>query len=104
MITMGSKNRAKKKKKMFEQEKTYWIIILLIIFAIPVANVYTKAILSETNIELEEMKSKVQKQQNTNDSLRTEIYELASLDKIQLVAQEDGLQYNNENIIVVKDN
>ena len=41
---------------------------------------------------------------NTNDSLRTEIYELASLDKIQLVAQEDGLQYNNENIIVVKDN
>ena len=53
---MGSKNRTKKKKKMFEQEKTYWIIILLIIFAIPVANVYTKAILSETNIELEEAK------------------------------------------------
>ena len=43
---------------MFEQEKTYWIIILLIIFAIPVANVYTKAILSETNIELEEAKNK----------------------------------------------
>ena len=101
---MGSKNRTKKKKKMFEQEKTYWIIILLIIFAIPVANVYTKAILSETNIELEEMKVKTQKQQNTNDSLKMTISELASLDKIQLVAQEDGLQYNNENIIVVKDN
>ena len=104
MITMGSKNRAKKKKKMFEQEKTYWIIILLIIFAILVANDYTKAILSEPNIELEEAKNDVERQQNTNDSLRTEIYELASLDKIQLVAQEDGLQYNNENIIVVKDN
>ena len=101
MITMGSKNRAKKKKKMFEQEKTYWIIILLIIFAIPVANVYTKAILSETNIELEEMKVKTQKQQNTNDSLKMTISELASLDKIQLVAQEEGLQYINENIKVV---
>ena len=54
--------------------------------------------------ELEEAKNDVERQQNTNDSLRTEIYELASLDKIQLVAQEDGLQYNNENIIVVKDN
>lgn len=94
----------KRKKKMFEQEKTYWIIILFILFAIPVANVYTKAILSETNIELEEMKSKVQKQQNTNDSLKMEISELASLDKIQLVAQEDGLEYINENIIVVTEN
>lgn len=94
----------KKKKKLFEQERTYWIIILLILFAIPVANVYTKAILSETNIELEEMKSKVQKQQNTNDSLKMEISELASLDKIQLVAQEDGLEYINENIIVVTEN
>ena len=94
----------KRKKKIFEQEKTYWIIILFILFAIPVANVYTKAILSETNIELEEMKSKVQKQQNTNDSLKMEISELASLDKIQLVAQEDGLEYINENIIVVTEN
>lgn len=101
MIIMGSK---KKSKKMFKQEKTYWMIIALILFAIPVANVYTKAILSETNIELEEAKEDVEHQKNTNDSLRTEIYELASLDKIQLVAQEDGLQYNNENIIVVTEN
>ena len=77
---------------------------IVILFAIPIANVYTKAILSETNIELEEVKNKIQKQQNTNDSLKMEISELASLDKIQIVAQEEGLQYINENIIVVKDN
>ena len=100
---MGSK-KTNRKKKLFEKEKTYWIIIMLILFAIPIANVYTKAILSETNIELEEAKEDVERQKNTNDSLRTEIYELASLDKIQLVAQEDGLQYNNENIIVVTEN
>ena len=100
----NKRNDKKYRKKLFQREKTYWIIIFMILFAIPVANVYTKAILSETNIELEEAKNDVERQQNTNDSLRTEIYELASLDKIQLVAQEDGLQYNNENIIVVKDN
>ena len=104
MIIMGSKKKVERKKKMFEQERTYWLIIALILFAIPVANVYTKAILSETNIELEEAKEDVERQKNTNDSLSTEIYELASLDKIQLVAQEDGLQYNNENIIVVTEN
>ena len=101
MITMGSKNRAKKKKKMFEQEKTYWIIILLIIFAIPVANVYTKAILSESNIALEEIKSEIKTQSNMNDSLKMQISELASLDKIQNVANENGLSYQNNNIKVV---
>ena len=101
---MGSKKTIKRKKKLFEQEKTYWIIIGLIWFAIPISSVYTKAVLSETNIALEEAKEDVEKQKSTNDSLRTEIYELASLDKIQLVAQEDGLQYNNENIIVVTEN
>ena len=104
MIIMGSKKSMKRKKKLFEQEKTYWIIIGLIWFAIPISSVYTKAVLSETNIALEEAKEDVEKQKSTNDSLRTEIYELASLDKIQLVAQEDGLQYNNENIIVVTEN
>ena len=99
-----SSKKANKKKKLFEKEKTYWIIILLILFAIPIANVYTKAILSETNIELEEMKVKTQKQQNTNDSLKMTISELSSLDKIQLVAQEEGLQYINENIKVVTEN
>ena len=103
MIIMSSK-KTNKKKKLFEKEKTYWFIILLILFAIPIANVYTKAILSETNIELEEMKVKTQKQQNTNDSLKMTISELASLDKIQLVAQEEGLQYINENIKVVTEN
>ena len=100
----NKRNDKKYRKKLFQREKTYWIIIFMILFAIPVANVYTKAILSETNIELEEVKNKIQKQQNTNDSLKMEISELASLDKIQIVAQEEGLQYINENIIVVKDN
>lgn len=103
MINMGSK-KTNRKKKLFEKEKTYWIIIMLILFAIPIANVYTKAIVSETNIELEEVKVKTQNQQNTNDSLKMRISELASLDKIQLVAQEEGLQYINENIKVVTEN
>ena len=78
-------NKKKVKKSFLKGEGIIWLTLALILLAIPVCNVYTKAILSETNIELEEVKNDVERQQNTNDSLRTEIYELASLDKIQLV-------------------
>ena len=101
MIIMGSKKKVERKKKMFEQERTYWLIIALILFAIPVANVYTKAILSESNIALEEMKSDIKEQENINDSLKMEISELASLDTIQTIAAENGLTYQNGNIKVV---
>ena len=69
--------------------------------AIPVCNVYTKAILSESNIELEEIKSDIKEQENINDSLKMEISELASLDTIQTIAAENGLTYKNINIKVV---
>ena len=65
--------------------------------------VFTKALLSESNIQLEQMKSKIETQQNVNESLSMQIDELASLDKIQEVANEKGLSYNNENIKVINE-
>mgnify|MGYP000072173745 CR=1 FL=1 len=46
-----------------------------------------------------------EKQEKTNESLSMTIDELASLTKIQEVAQEQGLSYNNNNIrTITKDN
>jgi len=78
-----------------------FVILGIILLAIPVCNVYTKAILSESNIALEEVKSDIKDQENVNESLKMEISELASLDKIQIVANESGLTYQNNNIKVV---
>lgn len=94
-------DKLKKKQKRFSGEKTIWLILGLILLAIPICNVYTKAILSETNIALEEMKNSIKEQEGINDSLKMEISELASLDKIQAVATENGLSYQNANIKVV---
>ena len=58
--------------------------------------------MSETNIALQTAKDNLKKQTNTNEGLKMEINELASLDKIQSVANENGLTYNNDNIIVVE--
>ena len=82
-------------------EGIIWLTLALILLAIPVCNVYTKAILSESNIALEEIKSEIKTQSNMNDSLKMQISELASLDKIQNVANENGLSYQNNNIKVV---
>ena len=77
------------------------VIALLIVFT-PVLVVYSKSALSESNIELERIKRKVEKQESINESVAMKINELASLSNIQDVAKEHGLDYNNDNIIVVK--
>ena len=53
-------------------------------------------------IELERIKKSVEKQENINESLEMQVDELASLSSIQDVAQNYGLSYNNDNIIVIK--
>ncbi len=62
-----------------------------------------KALVSETNIAYESIKNDIVEQEKTNDGLKMEINELASLDKIQEVAQDNGLNYNNNNVKVVED-
>ena len=64
----------------------------------PISYVYTKALLSETNIELEKIESKIYSQNNTNEALSMQIDELASIENIQSIASANGLSYNNSNI------
>ena len=100
---MANKEARKKKKmrKKLRGESAIYIAIVLMVLAIPVSRVYTQAMLSESNIELESMKNDVKEQENLNESLKMQISELASLDTIQDVANENGLVYTNGNIVVV---
>ena len=71
----------------------------------PISIVFSKATLAKVNFEVEQEKKKIEKQEKTNESLSMTIDELASLTKIQEVAQEQGLSYNNNNIrTITKDN
>lgn len=98
---------ARKKKKQHRKlrgERIIYFTLALILLAIPVCNVYTKAILSESNIALEEIKSDIKEQERLNESLKMEISELASLETIQGVVDEKGLSYQSNNIKVVVTN
>ena len=91
-----------KKVTMLRGEKFMYVLIVLALIAFPISTVFTKAVLSETNISLEQMKSKIETQEGINESLSMQVDELASLDKIQEVASEKGLTYNNNNIKIVE--
>lgn len=95
--------KTRKKIKIVRGEKIIYVMIFFLIVTMPICTVLTKALLSESNIEVEQMKAKIEKQKDVNDSLSMQIDELASLDKIQQVATEKGLSYNNENIKVINE-
>lgn len=93
--------RTKKVKriKFLKGEKfMFFITVIFGLIVMPAAWVYTKALLTETNIELEKIESKIEAQTDTNEALSMQIDELASIDNIQAIASENGLSYNNNNI------
>lgn len=94
--------KTRKRVKLCGVDRLMIMVIALLIVFTPVLVVYSKSALSESNIELERIKRKVEKQESINESVAMKINELASLSNIQDVAKEHGLDYNNDNIIVVK--
>ena len=96
------KKNKSKKIKLLSCEKFFVSLIILFGILAPILTVSSKSILSRSNIELERIKKRVEKQENINESLEMQVNELASLSNIQDVAKLYGLSYNNDNIIVIK--
>jgi len=96
---MGKKKKKVEKTSKFEK-LLYTLAVLLLVIA-PVSIVFSKATLAKINFEVEKQKKEIEVQKKTNESLAMAIDELASLTKIQAVAEEQGLRYNNSNIKTV---
>ena len=87
-----------KKVKLLKGEKMMYTLLLVLIVAIPLFNVYTSSLLSETNNEVEKFRKNIERQELVNQGLSMQIDELASLENIQNIADNFGLSYNNSNI------
>ena len=96
--------KVKKKVKMSKFEKLLYSLAIFLLVISPVSIVFSKATLAKVNFEVEKQKREIEKQKKTNESIAMTIDELASLTKIQAVAEEQGLRYNNDNIKSVVDN
>ena len=75
-----------------------YFFTFVLIAVTPFVLVFSQATLSEINFEVEKLNKKISSQEKTNESLTMKINELASLEKIQEIAKEQGLTYNNNNI------
>ena len=97
--------KVKKRVKMSKFEKLLYSLAIFLLVIAPVSIVFSKATLAKINFEVEKQKREIEQQKKTNESIAMTIDELASLTKIQEVAEEQGLSYNNSNIkSVVEDN
>lgn len=88
----------KKRLKLLKGEKFMYFLLALLLLAVPIFNVFTSSLLSESNTKLERLKNKISRQELTNQSLSMQIDELTSLDHLQAIADEYSLSYNNSNI------
>ena len=94
--------KVKKRLKMSRFERLLYSFTFVLLLATPFMLVFSQATLSEINFEVEKTKRIITQQEKKNESLTMKVNELASLQKIQEVAKEQGLSYNNNNIRTVQ--
>lgn len=95
--------KVKKRLKMSKFEKLLYMFTFIFLLATPFMLVFSQATLSKVNFDAEKVKKTISTEQKKNESLTMKINELASLQKIEQVAKEQGLSYNNNNIRTVSD-
>ena len=95
------KKKVKKKYVMSKFERLLYTFTVFLLVIAPISIVFSKATLAKINFEVEKQKKEIEEQEKVNESIAMTIDELASLTKIQQVAAEQGLSYNNNNIKTV---
>ena len=92
------KKKKIKKVKLTPFEKVLYFIAIMLLILAPLVIVFLKSTLSKMNYDVEKIKKKIDIQEKENESIQMKINELASLENIQKVIKEKGLEYNNDNI------
>ena len=90
--------KRKKKKGVLKLEKFIYKSFVLTTVVLVVGIIYSRAMLSKINLEVQELSDIIKEESEDNQSLAMKINEMVSLDKIQEVSKSLGLTYNNDNI------
>ena len=91
----------KRKYLKLRGEDTMVTIIVISIIGILLTSFIGQAMLQSSNSELQRLKIKIEAQEELNAGIQMKINELASLDNALEVANNYGLEYNNNNIRVI---
>lgn len=91
----------KRKYLKLRGEDTMVTIIAISMIGLLLTSFIGQAVLQSSNSELQRLKSKIETQEELNAGIQMKINELASLDNALEVADNFGLEYNNNNIRVI---
>lgn len=93
--------KTKKTKRITKGEKLLYTMALFSLALILVLDVFARANITHLNMSIEKINYEINEQNKKNESLTMKVNELTSFDKIKGMASDMGLEYNNDNIIVV---
>ena len=91
------KKKKRVNKNLRREKFVYRSFAVLTVFLI-VGIIYSRAMLSKINLEVQDLNDKISMETDDNQSLAMKINEMVSLEKIQQVSSELGLKYDNDNI------
>lgn len=92
-----------RRTKITKGEKLLYSLSVLAISITFVLKIFCGATLGNLSIDTEKIKTKINNQQKTNESLTMQVNELTSFDYVKEVVKEMGLAYNNDNIVIVSE-
>jgi len=84
------------------KEKSLIRMICVVVILFTIVSLFARSTLSSVNLQVEELKGKVRVEEKVNQSLSMKINELISYDNVTTVANDAGLAYNNDVVIITE--
>lgn len=96
-------SKRKKKARITKGESLLYTMAVGSFVLTIILKIFCGAGIGHLSMSVEQIKYKINNQNNKNESLTMKVNELTSFDKIKDVVADMGLAYNNDNIVVIDD-
>jgi len=90
-----------RKIRLSGEEKFLFFIILSCVVGMFAVQIFFGAQISNYKMNIEKIDYKIETQKKKNQSLTMQVNELTSYENVSKVIEQMGLEYNNENIVVI---
>ena len=96
--------KKKKKSSVTKGEKILYGSAIFAFFLTSVLQIFCGTNIGNLKLEVEKVKYEITDQEKKNESLTMKVSELTSFDKVKDIVKDMGLEYNNDNIIIINQN
>lgn len=93
--------RKKRKLSITKGEKLLYSLGLICFLSSFVVSIFCGTNVGNLKMNVEKLEVTITDQEKKNESLTMKMNELTSFDKVKDVAKEMGLEYNNDNIVII---